>query len=91
MYEIFRTNSFEKDLKKVSKQKDFKRLNLEKVIDLLHDGEKLDVKYRNHKLHGDMSDKYDLHVQNDIVLIYEKDEVIRLIALLRLGSHSDLF
>lgn len=91
MYHIFRSNSFEKDLKKVSKQKDFKRFSLEKVIDLLRDGGKLDSKYKNHKLQGSMSHQYDLHVQNDLVLIYEKDEEIRLIALLRLSSHSDIF
>ncbi len=91
MYTVLRTKSFEKDLKKVSRHKDFKRKNLEDVIDILSSGKKIDSKYLNHKLHGDLGDCFDLHVQNDLVLIYKKDEGIKLIALLKLGSHSNLF
>ncbi len=91
MYTILRTKSFEKDLKRVLKHKDFSPHKLADVIDLLTEGTKLDPKYKNHILRGNMSNVYDLHVQNDFVLLYEKDEEIRLIALIRLGSHSDLF
>jgi mRNA interferase YafQ len=91
MYTVLRTKSFEKDLKKVSKHKNFKRKNLEDVIDILSSGKKIDSKYLNHKLHGDLGDCFDLHVQNDLVLIYKKDEEIKLIALLKIGSHSNLF
>jgi mRNA interferase YafQ len=88
---VLRTKSFEKDLKKASKHKNFKRKILEDVIDILSSGKKIDSKYLNHKLHGDLGDCFDLHVQNDLVLIYKKDEEIKLIALLKLGSHSNLF
>jgi mRNA interferase YafQ len=91
MYTVLKTKSFEKDLKKASKQKNFKRKNLEDVIDILSSGEKIDSKYLNHKLQGNLKNCFDLHVQNDLVLIYKKDEEIKLIALLKLGSHSDLF
>ena len=91
MYIVLRTKSFEKDLKKVSKNKNFKRGNLENIINILSEGKKIDSKYLNHKLQGSMSDCFDLHVQNDLVLIYKKDESIKLIALIRIGSHSSLF
>lgn len=91
MYIVLRTKSFEKDLKKVSKNKNFKRGNLENTINILSEGKKIDSKYLNHKLHGELGDCSDLHVQNDLVLIYKKDEEIKLIALLKLGSHSNLF
>ncbi len=91
MYQVYRTNKFEKDLKKVKSSKDFNPHKLQEVIDILESGTAIDSRYKNHKLHGDLSDTYDLHVQNDLILLYEKDEEIRLIALMRLGSHSELF
>lgn len=91
MYIVLRTKSFEKDLKKVSRHKDFKRKNLEDIIDILSSEKNIDPKYLNHKLNGSMQEYFDLHVQNDLVLIYKKDEEIKLIALIRLGSHSNLF
>lgn len=91
MYQIYRINKFEKDLKKACKHKDFSPHKLQEVIDILESGIDIDIKYKNHRLHGTLSGTYDLHVQNDLILLYEKDEEIRLIALMRLGSHSELF
>ena len=91
MYQVYRTNKFEKDLKKVYKHKDFNPHKLQEVVDILESGATIDSKYKNHRLHDSLGDTYDLHVQNDLILLYEKDEEIRLIALIRLGSHSELF
>ncbi len=91
MYQIYITNKFEKDLKKICKHKDFSPHKLQEVIDILEAGIIIDSKYKNHRLHGSLSDTYDLHIQNDLILLYEKDEEIRLIALIRLNNHSELF
>lgn len=91
MYKLRFTKKFLKDTDKLKSNRNFKSSDLEKVLLLLKSGEPIPEKYKNHRLHGSLGDTYDLHVQNDFILLYEKDEEIRLIALIRLGSHSELF
>ena len=38
-----------------------------------------------------MSDKWDIHIQPDWILLYTKDEKRKIIKLVRTGTHSDLF
>jgi len=88
MKRVIYSNQFKKDWDKLKRQK--KELSkLEVVIIKLAKGEKLEAKYKDHKLHGDKKDYRDLHVEPDWVLIYKfsgKDEII----LVRTGSHSEI-
>ena len=88
MYDIEYSRKFKKDLSKLQSDKRFKISELEKI---LNTNETIPIKYKNHKLHGDMKNISDIHIQNDVIMLYEKDDVIRLIALLRIGTHSELF
>lgn len=88
MRQIVLTNSFKKDLKKVSKRgKNIEKL--EKVINQLQVGIKLDKNYRNHQLIGDWFPCLECHIESDWLLIYQVTETELL--LIRTGSHSDLF
>ena len=88
MYKIFRTNSFKKDYKKLSnKDKDL----LKSVITTLAKGEKLDKKYKDHKLIGNYLGCNECHIKPDLLLIYRIDNEILELALVRVGSHSKLF
>jgi len=88
MYKIFRTTSFKKDYKKLSnKEKDL----LKSVITTLAKGEKLDDKYKDHKLIGNYLGCNECHIQPDLLLIYRIDNNILELALVRVGSHSKLF
>ena len=91
MYELEFTKRFLKDVSRLKSNKYFKKEELEKVFKLLKSDKLIPSKYLNHKLQGDMLGMYDLHVQNDLVLIYKKDTRVKLISLMRLGSHSELF
>ena len=53
-YNIIPTTKFKKDLKKASKR-NLKIEKLEKVIDILANGEMLSEKYRDHELSGTYS------------------------------------
>lgn len=89
--EVITTQKFRKSYKRVSRHKNFKEEELEKVLFLLKTRQKLDIKYRDHNLSGDMKDFRECHVAPDILLIYkiEKEELILL--LFNIGSHSELF
>ena len=85
---IFYTTQFKRDYKRIKKQK--KDLDQFKVvIEKLAAGEKLELKYRDHRLSGNWKGHRDCHIESDWILIYrtEADEL----TLERTGSHSELF
>ena len=85
---IYYTTQFKRDYKRIKKQK--KDLDQFKVvIEKLAAGEKLEPKYRDHRLSGNWKGHRDCHIESDWILIYrtEADELI----LERTGSHSELF
>jgi mRNA interferase YafQ len=88
MYSIFRTNKFKKDYKKLS-ESDKNKVKL--IISKLANEEKLDEKYKDHKLIGNYANARECHIKPDLLLIYRVDENILELALVRTGSHSELF
>lgn len=85
---IFYTNQFKKDYKRIKKQnKDL--IKLQDVIKKLSDGERLEQKYKDHQLSGIWKNHRDCHIEPDWILIYRttSEELI----LERTGSHSELF
>lgn len=89
-YEVIFTNQFKKDLKLAKKQG--KTLSkLLSVIELLANGELLDMKYRDHALTGDYSGTRECHIEPDWLLVYEIRNNVLILVLYRLGSHSELF
>jgi len=51
----------------------------------------LPPKYKDHGLTGNLKGLNECHISPDWLLIYEKDTIIKLITLIRTGSHSNLF
>lgn len=91
-YTIKYTTNFKKDYRKLLKQgRDINKLKF--VVGELANGNKLDLKYKNHLL---INSKYykncgECHIEPDWLLIYKygNDELILL--LVATGSHSELF
>lgn len=85
---IFYTNQFKKDYKRIKKQnKDL--IKLQHVIEKIAGGERLEQKYKDHQLSGIWKNHRDCHIEPDWILIYRttNEELI----LERTGSHSELF
>ena len=89
-YNIIPTTKFKKDLKKASKR-NLKIEKLEKVIDIIANGEMLSEKYRDHELSGNYSGCRECHIELDWLLIYEIHNDKLILILTRTGTHSDLF
>ena len=88
--EIVIKSRFEKDLKKLKKQKkSFSKL--EQVLKSLTSGQPLAAKYKNHPLVGNWRPCWELHIEPDWLLIYCLEEKENRLTLYRTGSHSDLF
>lgn len=82
------TKRFEKDLKLAKKRgKDLSKI--EDIIVKLLKKESLSLKYRDHWLSGNYSDRRECHIEPDWLLIYKPEKLA--IIFERTGSHSDLF
>ena len=91
-YEVLYSNSFKKDVKKVKRQgKDITKLD--KVINDLSLGKKLDAKYKNHKLNNNkyFIDCMECHIEPDWLLVYKIKEKELILLLVSTGSHSKTF
>ncbi|GLU55621.1 type II toxin-antitoxin system RelE/ParE family toxin [Dyadobacter frigoris] len=89
MFEILYSRKFLKDAKLLKKRspRDFEELaNVLRVLaDNGHRG--LDRKHNAHKLSG----YWECHVRPDVLLIWDENEKLMLLELVRTGTHSDLF
>ena len=88
MYSIFRATSFKRDYKKLTI---IEQEALKDVIKILANGDRLDEKYKDHKLMGNYLGCRECHIKPDLLLIYRIDDNILELALVRAGSHSKLF
>ncbi|TLD94666.1 type II toxin-antitoxin system YafQ family toxin [Helicobacter jaachi] len=88
MYNLETTKRFDKQYKKLSAKDKEQTL---KIIEKLLAGERLEPRYKDHKLQGIYKDFRECHIKPDLLLIYQKHEDILVLACIALGSHSDLF
>lgn len=90
MYQLERSTKFKKDIRLAIKR-GLDLQNLEDVVTLLVTKGSLPPIYKPHKLKGNYAGLWECHIQPDWLLIWEQDDEIRLISLIRMGTHSDLF
>ena len=82
------TTKFKRDLKRGKKQKRELK-ELKDVMEMLIQQKPLPIKYRDHKLLGELRDCRECHVENDWLLVYRttEDEI----TFVAIGSHAELF
>jgi mRNA interferase YafQ len=90
VYTLEITNQYLRDLK-LARKRNLDEEKLNQVIRILITGEILPPKYKDHNLTGVYQGFIECHVSPDWLIIYSKNKTIRLITLIRTGSHSDLF
>lgn len=91
-YKITATTAFKKELKIIKKRnKDLAKLK--KVVDILANGEKLEEKYKDHRLINTtrFNDCRECHIEPDWLLVYRINNNELILVLVETGSHSDLF
>ena len=90
---IVPSTKFKKDFKKALKSKTFDENVFEYVLDKLKSDIPLEAKYKDHPLEGNYKGFRDCHVHPDWVLVYGKTDTkeLKILELVRLNSHSNLF
>lgn len=90
MYRLEQSNQFKKDIK-LAKKRGLNMKLLDEVVTLLVMEEKLPSKYKPHKLSRNYEGYWECHLKPDWLLVWDQEEEIKLITLVRTGTHSDLF
>ena len=91
-YKVDYTTEFKKDYKKIKKQ----NKNIEKlktIIEQLASSNKLEEKYKDHKLNDNkrFKDCRECHIEPDWLLVYRINNNQLILLLVETGTHSDLF
>lgn len=90
MYDFKRKGQFKKDFKTIVRRK-YDIQKLETVLILLRTTNKLPPEYKEHPLKGNFKKYLDCHIEDDWLLIFQRNEDEKIITLVRTGSHQDLF
>ena len=90
LYSICLTGQYKCSLKRCIKRGCDERL-LAKVIDILTGGGQLPLKFLKHPLGGMYKGCWECHVSCDLLLVWRQDEEERVITLIALCTHSELF
>lgn len=90
MYSVDTTNRFDKDLKRCLKR-GLDMQHLYDAIALLRTTGSLPMKYRPHKLSGNLDGQWECHVEPDWLMTWEQNDMELTLLFLRTGTHSDLF
>lgn len=89
-YKIEVTRQYLKDLR-LARKRMLEEKKLNEVIAILASGDELPRQNRDYALSGDYQGCRECHVLPDWLLIYSKKETLKIISLVRTGTHSDLF
>lgn len=92
MLTIKYNKKFKQDYKLI-KSRGYKLAELENVIDILSSEKALAPKYRDHQLENSRNYKglRECHIRGDWLLVYKIENDLKLLRLIRTGTHSDLF
>ena len=89
-YTIKFTSQFKKDVKRAKRQN--KNIDLMfSIIEKLANNEKIDKKYKVHKLSGKLAGIMECHIEPDFLLEYQYFDNELILMCIRVGSHSELF
>ncbi|MCE9585411.1 type II toxin-antitoxin system YafQ family toxin [Candidatus Nomurabacteria bacterium] len=91
MYKIVSTKRYDKSFKKLKHSGNFNENEVNKAVEILASGKKLEANYMDHPLHGKYLGYRECHIRGDVLLIYKIENKILILVLFDIGSHSELF
>lgn len=89
-YTIVLTKQYLRDVK-LAKKRNLEIGKLNNIVQLLAEDAPLPPRCKDHALSGNYQGYRECHITPDWLLVYSKDTALRILSLVRSGSHSDLF
>jgi mRNA interferase YafQ len=90
VYSLEFTKQYLRDLK-LSRKRNLDEEKLNQLIKILISEDNIPTQYKSHVLTGNYLGLNECHISPDWLLIYSKNKTVKLITLVRTGTHSDLF
>ncbi len=90
MLKIVVSNQFKKDLR-LAKRRGLDINKLSKAVNTLASNQRLEKRYHDHDLTGNLSGFRECYIDNDWLLVYRIDREELILLLFRTGTHSDIF
>lgn len=91
MYRVVPLDQYEKAYTRVMRGGKVKPAIVDAIVDYLKHGKFLPAICKDHQLKGDMSMYRECHIKHDLLLQYRRDETAKVIVLVNIGTHQDLF
>ena len=91
MYSIELSKHYRKSYAKIARSGKFPRDEIDFIVDKISRGEKLDSKYKDHVLKGELAGIRECHVRPDLLLLYQIEGDVLVLLLVDIGSHAELF
>lgn len=91
MYLVLPSGKFDKSVERLRQGKVWSEKRVREFLKLFASGGPLPAICKDHQLKGDMSAYRECHIKHDLLLQYQRDEVAKVIVLINIGSHQDLF
>lgn len=90
MFQLEYSGQFKRDFKRMVKRGADVEL-MRTVLHFLENDGQVPASYKPHTLSGNYQGIWECHIEPDWLLMYDISNTIRLIRLVRTGTHSDLF
>ncbi|MCC6934200.1 MAG: type II toxin-antitoxin system YafQ family toxin [Candidatus Yanofskybacteria bacterium] len=94
MYELSHTRTFERSLRRLKASGQFKgktKTEFASILARLENGANLPVHNEDHALTGEWRGYRDCHIRGNLLLVYRKDERARMVVLVDIGNHANIF
>lgn len=91
MYRIVYAQSARKSLKRKGRSGSFPKTAFEELVALLIVGKVLPARFKDHGLGGDLEIFRECHITFDLLVIYKRNEYLRVVTIQNVGTHSEIF
>ena len=90
-YRIKLAHKAEKAIKKLKHSGASNLAVLNTVLNCLEKGNPLPEKFKDHQLHGKFAQVRECHLGFNILLLYKRNEELRVVTIANIGTHPELF
>ncbi len=91
MFTLVFATKFKKLFRKYQQSGRFPLEKFQQALAHLAAGEDLPISYSDHQLRGSLETYREFHLGQDLLVQYERDEVLHFITLRKIGTHTELF
>ncbi len=90
-YLIKLSSSSKRALKKLGRSGTFDSTVFNEVVHILEKGIAFPARYKDHQLHGELAHLRECHLGFDLLLLYERADMLGVVVISDIGTHTELF